>query len=151
MKDKNSDCLNSHLTNSRTLAFFLFCFIVWTGGHILCHGHAAGAAWTSWTVYCVFIQCSSKVSTSSPPFIFFLSVMFCFCFKLLLSPSLSSHCKQPKNSSSFLILTLVCMCFCSTISSALNSLATVTMEDLIKPYFPTMTESRATYLSKALG
>lgn len=101
MKDKNSDCLNSHLTNSLTLAFFLFCFIVWTGGHILCHGNAAGAAWTSWTVYCVFIQCSSKVSTSSPPFIFFLSVMFCFCFKLLLSPSLSSHCKQPKNSSSF--------------------------------------------------
>lgn len=39
----------------------------------------------------------------------------------------------------------------STISSALNSLATVTMEDLIKPHFPTMTESRATYLSKALA
>lgn len=40
---------------------------------------------------------------------------------------------------------------CSTISSAFNSLATVTMEDLIKPHFPTMTESRATLLSKALG
>uniref|UniRef100_A0A3Q4B6H0 Uncharacterized protein n=1 Tax=Mola mola TaxID=94237 RepID=A0A3Q4B6H0_MOLML len=37
-----------------------------------------------------------------------------------------------------------------TISSAFNSLATVTMEDLIKPYFPAMTESRATLLSKAL-
>lgn len=40
---------------------------------------------------------------------------------------------------------------CSTISSAFNSLATVTMEDLIKPHFPSMTESRATLLSKALG
>uniref|UniRef100_A0A3Q3WVC3 Uncharacterized protein n=1 Tax=Mola mola TaxID=94237 RepID=A0A3Q3WVC3_MOLML len=39
----------------------------------------------------------------------------------------------------------------STISSAFNSLATVTMEDLIKPYFPAMTESRATLLSKALA
>lgn len=39
----------------------------------------------------------------------------------------------------------------STISSAFNSLATVTMEDLIKPYFPAMSESRATLLSKALG
>ncbi|XP_028250425.1 solute carrier family 5 member 6 isoform X2 [Parambassis ranga] len=39
----------------------------------------------------------------------------------------------------------------STISSAFNSLATVTMEDLIKPYFPTMTEARATLLSKALA
>lgn len=39
----------------------------------------------------------------------------------------------------------------STISSAFNSLATVTMEDLIKPHFPAMTEERATLLSKALG
>eukprot|EP00066_Takifugu_rubripes_P010611 XP_003978582.1 PREDICTED: sodium-dependent multivitamin transporter-like [Takifugu rubripes] len=39
----------------------------------------------------------------------------------------------------------------STISSAFNSLATVTMEDLIKPHFPSMTESRATLLSKALA
>ncbi|KAM7395044.1 hypothetical protein PAMA_006679 [Pampus argenteus] len=39
----------------------------------------------------------------------------------------------------------------STISSAFNSLATVTMEDLIKPYFPNMTESRATLLSKGLA
>ncbi|XP_077443442.1 solute carrier family 5 member 6a [Stigmatopora argus] len=39
----------------------------------------------------------------------------------------------------------------STISSAFNSLATVTMEDLIKPYFPNMNESRATLLSKALA
>ncbi|KAG8013157.1 Sodium-dependent multivitamin transporter [Nibea albiflora] len=39
----------------------------------------------------------------------------------------------------------------STISSAFNSLATVTMEDLIKPHFPPMTESRATLLSKALA
>jgi len=39
----------------------------------------------------------------------------------------------------------------STISSAFNSLATVTMEDLIKPHFPSMTEARATLLSKALG
>ncbi|KAF1374560.1 hypothetical protein PFLUV_G00230360 [Perca fluviatilis] len=39
----------------------------------------------------------------------------------------------------------------STISSAFNSLATVTMEDLIKPHFPTMTEARATLLSKALA
>ncbi|KAM9842663.1 solute carrier family 5 member 6 [Aulostomus maculatus] len=39
----------------------------------------------------------------------------------------------------------------STISSAFNSLATVTMEDLIKPHFPAMTEDRATWLSKALA
>lgn len=39
----------------------------------------------------------------------------------------------------------------STISSAFNSLATVTMEDLIKPYFPNMTEAKATLLSKALA
>uniref|UniRef100_A0A7N8YPJ3 Solute carrier family 5 member 6 n=1 Tax=Mastacembelus armatus TaxID=205130 RepID=A0A7N8YPJ3_9TELE len=39
----------------------------------------------------------------------------------------------------------------STISSAFNSLATVTMEDLIKPHFPLMSEARATLLSKALG
>ncbi|XP_038162727.1 solute carrier family 5 member 6a isoform X1 [Cyprinodon tularosa] len=39
----------------------------------------------------------------------------------------------------------------STISSAFNSLATVTMEDLIKPYFPNMTESKATLMSKGLA
>ncbi|XP_027010015.2 solute carrier family 5 member 6a isoform X1 [Tachysurus fulvidraco] len=39
----------------------------------------------------------------------------------------------------------------STISSAFNSLATVTMEDLIKPYYPGMTEARATLLSKGLA
>ncbi|XP_026161432.1 solute carrier family 5 member 6 isoform X2 [Mastacembelus armatus] len=39
----------------------------------------------------------------------------------------------------------------STISSAFNSLATVTMEDLIKPHFPLMSEARATLLSKALA
>ncbi|XP_046903639.1 solute carrier family 5 member 6 isoform X1 [Hypomesus transpacificus] len=39
----------------------------------------------------------------------------------------------------------------SSISSAFNSLATVTMEDLIKPHFPSMTEARATLLSKALA
>ncbi|KAF7690054.1 solute carrier family 5 member 6a isoform X1 [Silurus meridionalis] len=39
----------------------------------------------------------------------------------------------------------------STISSAFNSLATVTMEDLIKPFYPEMTEKRATLLSKALA
>lgn len=39
----------------------------------------------------------------------------------------------------------------STISSAFNSLATVTMEDLIKPHFPSMTEARAILLSKALA
>uniref|UniRef100_A0A3P9LPI5 Sodium-dependent multivitamin transporter n=1 Tax=Oryzias latipes TaxID=8090 RepID=A0A3P9LPI5_ORYLA len=39
----------------------------------------------------------------------------------------------------------------STISSAFNSLATVTMEDLIKPQFPGMTETRATLLSKGLA
>ncbi|KAK5603298.1 hypothetical protein CRENBAI_010763, partial [Crenichthys baileyi] len=39
----------------------------------------------------------------------------------------------------------------STISSAFNSLATVTMEDLIKPYFPSMSEARATKVSKALA
>ncbi|XP_030627005.1 solute carrier family 5 member 6a [Chanos chanos] len=39
----------------------------------------------------------------------------------------------------------------STISSAFNSLATVTMEDLIKPHVPAMTETRATWLSKGLA
>ncbi|KAM6964934.1 solute carrier family 5 member 6a [Aplochiton taeniatus] len=39
----------------------------------------------------------------------------------------------------------------STISSAFNSLATVTLEDLIKPYFPRMTEAKATLLSKGLA
>lgn len=39
----------------------------------------------------------------------------------------------------------------STISSAFNSLATVTMEDLIKPQFPSMSERRATLMSKALA
>ncbi|KAJ8355414.1 hypothetical protein SKAU_G00182080 [Synaphobranchus kaupii] len=39
----------------------------------------------------------------------------------------------------------------STISSAFNSLATVTMEDLIKPHVPPMTEARATLLSKGLA
>ncbi|KAG9465827.1 hypothetical protein GDO78_017679 [Eleutherodactylus coqui] len=39
----------------------------------------------------------------------------------------------------------------STISSAFNSLATVTMEDLIKPHFPNLTESRATLISKGLA
>uniref|UniRef100_A0A4W5QM54 Sodium-dependent multivitamin transporter n=1 Tax=Hucho hucho TaxID=62062 RepID=A0A4W5QM54_9TELE len=39
----------------------------------------------------------------------------------------------------------------STISSAFNSLATVTMEDLIKPYCPAMTEAKATRLSKGLA
>nr|XP_020463575.1 sodium-dependent multivitamin transporter-like [Monopterus albus] len=39
----------------------------------------------------------------------------------------------------------------STVSSAFNSLATVTMEDLIKPHFPAMAEARATLLSKALA
>ncbi|XP_064364227.1 sodium-dependent multivitamin transporter isoform X2 [Dromaius novaehollandiae] len=39
----------------------------------------------------------------------------------------------------------------STISSAFNSLATVTMEDLVRPYFPGLSESRATLLSKLLA
>lgn len=39
----------------------------------------------------------------------------------------------------------------STISSAFNSLATVTMEDLIKPHFPNMAEAKAILLSKGLG
>uniref|UniRef100_A0A673WZL6 Sodium-dependent multivitamin transporter n=1 Tax=Salmo trutta TaxID=8032 RepID=A0A673WZL6_SALTR len=39
----------------------------------------------------------------------------------------------------------------STISSAFNSLATVTMEDLIRPYCPAMTEAKATLLSKGLA
>lgn len=39
----------------------------------------------------------------------------------------------------------------STISSAFNSLATVTMEDLVRPHCPGLSESRATLLSKLLG
>lgn len=39
----------------------------------------------------------------------------------------------------------------STISSAFNSLAAVTMADLIKPHYPDMTESRAALISKSLA
>lgn len=39
----------------------------------------------------------------------------------------------------------------STISSAFNSLATVTMEDLIQPWFPQLTETRAIMLSRSLA
>ncbi|XP_070591072.1 sodium-dependent multivitamin transporter [Erythrolamprus reginae] len=39
----------------------------------------------------------------------------------------------------------------STISSAFNSLATVTMEDLIRPYVPNIPERRATLYSKLLA
>ncbi|KAM6354692.1 sodium-dependent multivitamin transporter [Podargus strigoides] len=39
----------------------------------------------------------------------------------------------------------------STISSAFNSLATVTMEDLVRPRCPGLSESRATLLSKLLA
>ncbi|XP_053919142.1 sodium-dependent multivitamin transporter isoform X3 [Cuculus canorus] len=39
----------------------------------------------------------------------------------------------------------------STISSAFNSLATVTMEDLVRPRCPGLSESRATMLSKLLA
>ncbi|XP_077008508.1 sodium-dependent multivitamin transporter-like isoform X1 [Tamandua tetradactyla] len=39
----------------------------------------------------------------------------------------------------------------STISSAFNSLATVTMEDFIRPWFPEISETRAAMLSKVLA
>lgn len=39
----------------------------------------------------------------------------------------------------------------STISSAFNSLATVTMEDLIQPWFPALSETRAIMLSRSLA
>ncbi|XP_058524135.1 sodium-dependent multivitamin transporter [Ochotona princeps] len=39
----------------------------------------------------------------------------------------------------------------STISSAFNSLATVTMEDLIRPWFPECSETRAIILSRSLA
>ncbi|EPQ13092.1 Sodium-dependent multivitamin transporter [Myotis brandtii] len=39
----------------------------------------------------------------------------------------------------------------STISSAFNSLATVTMEDLVRPWFPQFSEARATMLSRILA
>lgn len=39
----------------------------------------------------------------------------------------------------------------STISSAFNSLATVTMEDLVRPWFPQFSEARATLLSRILA
>nr|XP_012643687.1 sodium-dependent multivitamin transporter isoform X1 [Microcebus murinus]XP_012643688.1 sodium-dependent multivitamin transporter isoform X1 [Microcebus murinus]XP_012643689.1 sodium-dependent multivitamin transporter isoform X1 [Microcebus murinus]XP_012643690.1 sodium-dependent multivitamin transporter isoform X1 [Microcebus murinus]XP_012643691.1 sodium-dependent multivitamin transporter isoform X1 [Microcebus murinus]XP_012643692.1 sodium-dependent multivitamin transporter isoform X1 [M len=39
----------------------------------------------------------------------------------------------------------------STISSAFNSLATVTMEDLIRPWFPQFSEARAIMLSRSLA
>ncbi|XP_038659839.1 sodium-dependent multivitamin transporter-like [Scyliorhinus canicula] len=44
-----------------------------------------------------------------------------------------------------------CLCLFSTISSAFNSLAAVTMTDLIRPHYPHMTEARATLISKSLA
>lgn len=32
-----------------------------TDGDILCHGYATRPSWVTWTVYCMFIQCSSQV------------------------------------------------------------------------------------------
>lgn len=62
-------------------------------------------------------------------------------------PVLCRHIMYLEESHIFIYLRF----FSSTISSAFNSLATVTMEDLIKPHFPNMTEAKATLLSKALG
>ncbi|XP_006835354.1 PREDICTED: sodium-dependent multivitamin transporter-like [Chrysochloris asiatica] len=45
----------------------------------------------------------------------------------------------------------LCIFFSSTISSAFNSLATVTMEDLIRPWFPGFSEVQATRLSKIIA
>lgn len=40
----------------------LFVFNVFSiDGGLLCDGHAARSAWTSWTVYRMFVQCSSQV------------------------------------------------------------------------------------------
>lgn len=41
--------------------------------------------------------------------------------------------------------------FQSTVSSGLNSLAAVTLEDFIRPLFPLMSEGRATLVSKGLS
>lgn len=65
---------------------------------------------------------------------------------------MSSVISFPSSIRTRIVLVLNQFCFLfSTISSAFNSLATVTMEDLIKPYFPNMTEAKATLLSKGLG
>lgn len=58
--------------------YFLFCRLLSTDGDILCDGHAAGAAWTPWTLYCVFVQCSSKVS-HFPRYFSVLLVFFLTC------------------------------------------------------------------------
>lgn len=39
----------------------------------------------------------------------------------------------------------------STVSSGLNSLAAVTLEDFLRPIFPNMSETRATNVSKCLS
>lgn len=38
---------------SSTIYFVLYCYTI--DGPILCHGHAAGHSWTTWTVCCMFI------------------------------------------------------------------------------------------------
>lgn len=43
-----------------------------TDGDILCHGYASRAPWTTWTVYRMFVQCSSQVHE-------FLLRFFCVC------------------------------------------------------------------------
>lgn len=136
-------------------------------GDFLCDGHAARSTWTTWTVHCVFIQRSAQVQNipQRPLDLFF------FVFKTLPVQSEGEnydikhhHCwikvevmdRMPSCLVVCCVLKTSVMFFFafilhSTISSAFNSLATVTMEDLIKPHFPAMTEARATLLSKALG
>lgn len=83
-------CLNSPLADSMMVTFFFFCIILWTGSHILCHGHVTGAAWTSWTVYCMFIQCGSQVSKLFLH-LFFSSFFFSVALTHLLSCSYLQH------------------------------------------------------------
>lgn len=103
----------------------------------------------------LFIAClfSAALRCHTSPIIFLFSYFFFFLVFITFSHDLNSLATSSELHSSVGGQGLYCFgfCLCSTISSAFNSLATVTMEDLIKPHFPAMTEFRATMLSKALG
>lgn len=41
--------------------------------------------------------------------------------------------------------------FCSTVSSSINALAAVTVEDLIRPYFKSLSEKKLSWISMGMS
>lgn len=111
-----------YIKKFKPLMKFVYYFLI-TDGALLCDGCVERSAWFARTVCRLPVQWSSQVTTTT---------------------------KNVLRTSRFFILMTSILPY-STISSAFNSLATVTMEDLIKPHVPAMTEARATLLSKLLG